>query len=103
MKTFWRYFFDQPVGLITVTIHPDNVPEDGVASSLIFTPPAPNSELILQEDVLVLIVVGHHRYESIVELLNKNHQMFSWSRNPLSLVPDGSHKNFDIPNEEEAS
>lgn len=84
-KTFWLYVYDARVGRITVTIRPEDVPEDGVVSSLIVSSPVRNAELTLQEDVIVLIVHRNHRIKTIVDLRNDNHPMFALSRNPLSV------------------
>lgn len=56
-----RYFYDPPVGLITIIHHPNDVPDDETFRSLTFNPPAPNAYLTLKEVVRVLFVDSHDR------------------------------------------
>lgn len=59
------YTYDPRVGRIIVTIHPDDLPEAGDASSLEITPPAPNAEVTLQEGILVPTGNCYHRFKAI--------------------------------------
>lgn len=84
LKTLSKYGYYPCLGRITVTIHVEDVQEGGGTSSSIVTAPASNDEMKLLESVRVLIFDAHHRYESMVELINGSRPMFE-----LSIIHSG--------------
>lgn len=83
LNTVPKYCFEPLVGRIIFPIRQLNVPEDVDAKSLIVNSHVPNSGLLLQEYVRVLVFDGQHRHESILALRNDNRPRFDFCGNPL--------------------
>lgn len=74
---------DERVGRITVTIHPDHVPEDGICANLLQE--RNNGTFGLPRGVQVIIVDGHHRYLAIEELRKDKNPRYNWTRSLLQV------------------
>lgn len=78
LTAFRQYVYDQHFGIITVTIHPFDVPENGNAGNLIFRPPDENGVLRLKEVIRVIIIDGH-RGDDIRKLRNDVNTEYEWT------------------------
>lgn len=68
---------DERVGRITVTVPPDEVPENGEFISVFQT--TPHGEMFLRQGVRVVIVDSHHRHPAIGEMRNVMEAGCNWT------------------------
>ena len=78
---FLRKFGDADhVGRISVTIHPDDFPTDGVIDSLLEEDP---DGVRLRENIRVLVIDGNHRHEAMLRLRLDQDPKYDWIRYPV--------------------
>lgn len=56
----------QRIGLITVTLYPEDVPEDGNYVNVIVS--TPDGHVMIQDGILEVIIDGYHLHAATVEL-----------------------------------